>query len=196
MDPIGPASVLPAILVLFLVCLSHGSLPLVARDSVSFAAPVILFLAVGISPGSLFGGRTFPGLEEFLGYYILIAFGVGFGLRLLRRATFSGTVSGCISVLVFGSLITIDFVLKSHRSWNLYYGGTELGTPIIGALLIFIPICSLSLLYLSNGYIQQRRGRRGVCPLCEYDLRGNPSACSCPECGVNLTTRMIPEHNN
>ncbi len=40
--------------------------------------------------------------------------------------------------------------------------------------------------------VQSRRRRMapGLCPACGYDLRGNPSATSCPECGAAVPAMM------
>ena len=37
------------------------------------------------------------------------------------------------------------------------------------------------------------RGKVAACPRCEYDLRGNPNALSCPECGLSVPPRVRAE---
>jgi hypothetical protein len=56
---------------------------------------------------------------------------------------------------------------------------------------LVVAVSLLPLACLASGAMlrsrkRRSRRRRGLCAACGYDLRGNPSAKACPECGHGL----------
>jgi len=68
--------------------------------------------------------------------------------------------------------------------WGIYWKGF-VGNSLIYAFVVGLPYF---------GYRKVRRivrHRRGVCPVCGYDLRGSGVEVGCPECGWGRGVRMV-----
>jgi len=79
--------------------------------------------------------------------------------------------------------------------WNSesppYARGRQFGVPIWLLMLL----ASMPMLFWSVGWWRDRRHTRaGRCVHCRYDLRGNPGADACPECGHAIGTTPDPKH--
>lgn len=61
--------------------------------------------------------------------------------------------------------------------WHPLWPGFALNAPSYGAIVFLI--------WSAPGFVRRRsRRRRGLCVVCEYDLRGSTPGAECPECGT------------
>jgi hypothetical protein len=81
--------------------------------------------------------------------------------------------------------------------WNSeglpYASGRQFGVPI----WLLMMLAATPLLFWAAGWWRDRRhGQVGHCPHCHYDLRGNPDAEACPECGHAIGTMPDPHQSD
>jgi hypothetical protein len=95
---------------------------------------------------------------------------------------YSPSVPGAVDWQVLG------FRFLRNDSWTPI-AQLQWGYPTARSAAVFIPQCAIALLLgllpaatLFRLLRRRRRMKRGLCPLCGYDLRGSPNRC--PECGT------------
>lgn len=93
--------------------------------------------------------------------------------------------------LIAGTLLELLIAIPAHvwvmRQRDCYCArGTYTGLVLGGTVLLWVFGPGLVLLFLRERY--RREKLHPVCYKCGYDLRGNPSTTSCPECGAPLAT--------
>ena len=180
------------IIVVLLVILSSRPVPPRVRRVCTYVAPPILLAGAYVSPGAFHWVSAFPGGEAFLGYYLFIAFGLGFGLHLVRLGQPPSVIYGSVVSLIFGSAVVVELVTKPRGALNRFLGGYRLYESIGLTLACFWIVGGWALWRLGKRCIRVRRARDGLCEQCAYDLRGNPDAASCPECGHPVAQRTSP----
>ncbi len=95
--------------------------------------------------------------------------------------------------------VTVErWILSDHDNSRWGYGERgPLRLPFCSVTHVGIPFCPVLLLLCVGSAValaraplrRYRRGRRGLCLKCGYDLRGNVSGV-CPECGQQTATRV------
>lgn len=118
------------------------------------------------------------------------------------HATWEQVLTGNLGNLFLFYLVRI---LLGIPAWFVMVIGM-LCTCCIGALpylssVLFLPI-SVFFRCFTLHYLRQFGPQWDVfehnaleCPLCGYDLRGNPAAVSCPECGADISPSATPQTN-
>ncbi|WP_432797076.1 hypothetical protein [Poriferisphaera sp. WC338] len=98
----------------------------------------------------------------------------------IRVTQYIGITSISISVIIF---LSAYFQRKNHASWRDI-------NPMIYAAVIFLIVgfiwiiaCIPCRRFLEKRF-RQTFAKRRLCFDCGYDLRGNPHATTCPECGL------------
>jgi|GEM_PF-1870602 len=138
--------------------------------------------------------------EEYLGVVLALVFAIawawwGWLIWRFRTGTAPDTyISKLAARLFIGSVIEIVAIIPLdamvRRKTSCYCGeGTffalvlcwSAGLLALGPIVIFLPLGR-----------RFRRLANGLCRVCGYDMRGNPTAACCPECGVGWRTPSTP----
>lgn len=200
LDPIGPGSIYPVVLVTALCLLSARFIPRRLRVVTTFAALIVLTAGL-FTPGSLFCGiffRTFPGLDDHAGHIIILVFGWAFGIRLLRHPSRTAGFLARYAAFTFGSFAVYKAIAQLKIVWtcHLYETGvidSPVQPPILNVILLLLPVFWIGNTKLVRRIRREHLGlyrmAHGLCPRCAYDCHGRTDATSCPECGATLTTQ-------
>jgi hypothetical protein len=159
-------------------------------DSVGFKRPMSLYLMslpwiillwLGLMIVSMIHLSSSGGL-------VIVCFVVGFSGGVfvaslnLRRWHLAHQISGWLSMLVLSLPMAVVAAVFLHAMGSPMTG---LGPQIV--VLVFVILCMMALCSLLSFSARRRHydalALQGSCIACQYDLRGNPEAEHCPECG-------------
>lgn len=86
---------------------------------------------------------------------------------------------------VVAALLLLAFGIMSAIALHLVIGGSPYA-PL--ATVLYMVMLVVVVWYADN---IRRKPKPGICRRCGYDLRGNPAARTCPECGRQLSRREL-----
>jgi hypothetical protein len=106
---------------------------------------------------------------------------------MMRRLRFTVASFAALQLLVVAAMLYV-FLFSTTRNSDSVDVRLPGRTVRVLKVLVPLPLMAASLaLYLVHCR-QQRvardRHEAGLCVTCGYDLRGNPTAAACPECGA------------
>lgn len=175
LNPIGPPSLLAALLVVVATLLSSRRLR--PRDWERFLGPAQAVVMIASVLAIIWPAR-FRDADDLVAVVVLVAFGFGLGLAGYRSSRVLLRVSGVISTTLYGAFIAL---FGTARLWP-WYPTLQAWWFAAGFVVVWLPVA----IVLYRRAARFGAARRGCCHVCGYDLRGSLEAGRCPECGTPI----------
>lgn len=107
-----------------------------------------------------------------------------------RKAVYLTGLIGTAVIFMLGLIASFVFDWL-HRG----LGGSSNTSPLLGGLLLTL-FATAPLLFTTLLCARRLKHKPvGLCSACNYDLRGNPHATHCPECGEHVYRRQLSRPN-
>jgi hypothetical protein len=119
-------------------------------------------------------------LDQFIALALYLASGFGLALHNLRAGSRVIRLIG----MVFSSLALAECAYVLVATWTIAWRWGHDPLVFTSTILVVAPIWNLVAYRFAAMYARRHRRLEGHCIACDYDLRGNRGASTCPECGA------------
>jgi len=196
LNAVGVISVGTLVALILLAFVAHGATSKNHRRWLLACLPAAIAVASAFCEGSpvfdLFDPgnyrRPYPEGPDYAAAYVLLAFGFGFAIQCFRIRRLWFLVNGMASTWFFGALIVSEFLRRVLLLGRFAWSELTFNSPEVIAILIYTALWGWVVWLQTRRFPLLIEHFNGECSHCGYDLRGNPKAMTCPECGEPVSS--------